>query len=107
MARLDRSQCGYDKDPFLPWFEHWKKQTCFSARDWDNLCSYLSRSDIAAVLVYPDVWKAMREPECEKEAVRRLGNPWSKINMPFTGDRDLKTVQWFDVWAFSGKCNTP
>jgi hypothetical protein len=71
------SQCAnYAREPYLAWFDAWRKQRCLTKPEIDSLCGYLGEhKELSAFFVYPDIWTAAREPGCRKELERRLGPP--------------------------------
>lgn len=76
-GRMVPSQCTpYDREPYQSWFQAWSEQRCFTPSEWQDFCDYLRRqSNIAAVLVYPDVWKGAATPTCQSDFRRHLGEP--------------------------------
>jgi hypothetical protein len=76
-ARMTPSYCGeYRQEPYLSWHQAWYEQRCFSPTEWRELCDYLERhSELAAILVYPDIWKGASSAYCEAQFERYLGKP--------------------------------
>lgn len=76
-GRLEQKDCRiYDRKPYQSWFAAWKEERCFDEKEWDEFCAFLdTRSELSAVLVYPDLWSATGKPECSAEFTRRLGKP--------------------------------
>jgi hypothetical protein len=76
-ARMLPSDCElYAKAPYLSWFEAWRTNRCLTAPEWDAFCDYLgAHSELSALFVYPEIWKAASAPECHAELERRLGKP--------------------------------
>jgi hypothetical protein len=76
-GRMLESHCDlYKQEPYLSWFDAWREQRCLNTGEWEAFCGYLSKhSELSAVFVYPDIWKAARAPSCRAELDRRLGRP--------------------------------
>lgn len=76
-SRTVPKQCEiYDSFPFRSWVSAWREQRCFSNMDWESFCRFLEEhSELSAILIYPELWKAAEEPECKKQIEAHLGLP--------------------------------
>lgn len=76
-ARMNTEACRrYDAPPYAALFDAWKRDRCLSPPEWDNLCSFLNQDhSLSAILIYPDLWRAIESPQCRQEVISRLGNP--------------------------------
>jgi hypothetical protein len=82
-ARLVWSQCEvYNHRPFTAWFQAWGQNRCLEGTEWPEFCDYLaSQGDLAAVLVYPGIWKAVATPGCRAQFDAHLGPPLHQANI--------------------------
>ncbi len=76
-ARLAESQCDlYRRPPYSSWFHAWADQRCFNEVEWNDFCRYLDeRSDLAAILVYPEIWFGAADSDCRARFDAKLGAP--------------------------------
>ncbi len=104
-ARLVESQCrAYNHAPYMSWFSAWKHQRCLNPQEWTEFCEYLSKADLAAILIYPDIWTGARDPQCALEIEKHLGAPLAKGKFAFRGSRGAPNTETMDVLRFGGKC---
>lgn len=77
LSRMVTAQCDvYDGTPYRSWFAAWNADRCFDDSEWRELCRYLDdHAEMSGVLVYTDLWRASRQPECQAAFGRHLGPP--------------------------------
>lgn len=75
LSRLNQNQCSlYAFEPIQSLARAWRGRSCPDTHTWSLFCDYLKgQKSLAAVLVYPDAWKPIGEPACQRELERRLG----------------------------------
>lgn len=105
-GRLVESDCRiYGNAPYSSWFRAWKEERCFTGEEWEEFCRYLgSRPETAAVLVYPDLWKAAGESACVSELERRLGPPLARAEYPQSHETKARVSGTGRVWRFAPRC---
>ena len=76
-SRLLDAQCGiFARFPFDSWMQAWAQRRCFNEEDWKGLCNHLKEHpELAAVLVYPEMWWGEGKPECLEDFKTHLGQP--------------------------------
>ncbi len=101
-ARMVQAHCeNYGKAPFTDWFAAWAANRCFTPREWDGFCGYLeSRTELAGILLYPEIWPAVQKSECRAELERRLGQPLGEAPIVLSAHRggipkDTGTLRWY------------
>ncbi|MCM2277501.1 MAG: hypothetical protein NDJ89_05445 [Oligoflexia bacterium] len=101
-SRMTPAHCAiYRRTPYTEWFAAWRENRCFSPAEWDGFCGHLrERTELSAVLVYPDIWKAAGRPECLAEFERRLGpargqSAFPIVPSPGGQDRTQTRLLWF------------
>lgn len=105
-SRLMFSDCEiYRRAPFTSWFEAWRQQRCLSDPEWDEFCGYLKEhSEIAAVLVHPELWHAAGTPECRQKLEARLGPPLGEGSYPIAPTRGGQGAWPSRIIWYSPRC---
>lgn len=106
LSRRVPSQCkAYEGEPYRTWFDAWSKQRCLEDHEWESFCAYLEgHQELSAVLVYYDLWSALRDPACDAKLRKYLGEPRQeeKIDAWFT--RGAKSVHPGRIRWYSPRC---
>ena len=89
-SRMTAPQCGlYDGAPFDGWFTAWRGERCFSDEQWVETCGYLKKhTELAALLVFPDLWGISKSPECLARLSKYLGPPLQTASFVTVDTRD-------------------
>jgi hypothetical protein len=108
-SRLVPSQCvPYSQAPFALWFDAWRKDRCFTPDEWKGFCSHLDEHpQLAAVLLYSDLWPAILKPSCQQELKEHLGEPLAESQFygdGYTGGVGKRLIR---VQRYPGKCQMP
>jgi hypothetical protein len=108
-SRMVWSQCDtYNREPYGSWYRAWKENRCFTESDWKGFCSYLDEhTELAAVLVYPDLWSAAGQPDCWSQFEKHLGMPHKTAQYQAIHDRGEGAPELGRISWFSPKCLTP
>jgi hypothetical protein len=107
-SRLVEKQCKtYDAAPFYSWIVAWREQRCFNEEDWKGFCDYLDQnSQLSAILIYPDLWKAAQQPECLQQIHRHLGVPVAHSSFFGNADRGGHGKDLLQVERYAPKCHS-
>jgi hypothetical protein len=93
------------KRPYEEWFEAWRDERCFSAREWEGLCRYLDgHKELSALLVLPDVWYAARDPSCQAAFRAHLGEPLGRGTYVAYREPTYRAPFMAEVWWFAPRC---
>jgi len=107
-SRINDAQCKiYQGQPMSSWFTAWTSGRCFTAKEWDQFCSYLdSHQEITALLVYPEIWNLNDGDACIRDFARRLGPPLGQTRVAKEGARAGQWKEWTRILHYEPKCIT-
>ncbi len=107
LARLVASQCEvYGHQPYQSWFSAWRSQRCLTPAEWDDFCKYLDEHrELAAVLVYPDIWLAAGDPSCQAQMEQRLGAKIDEGRFVIKTTRDLDDLRYSRIFQYAPRCS--
>lgn len=95
----------YNYSPFKEWFNAYSQQRCFSDAELKLLCEYLDQTqDLAAVIVYPHLWKGSNTPECRARFEHYLGKPVSDIPYSPRSTRFPETAGLHHAFHYAPRC---
>jgi hypothetical protein len=105
-SRLVPKQCEvYQKKPYLSWIEAQWQRRCLTPVEWTDFCQYLDQhSELAAVLIYPDTWIGLTEPQCLDQLHSHLGKPLAESSFFGDGSPGGKGSIPLRVWRFPTHC---
>ena len=105
-ARLVPAQCEiYNKPPYTSWFKAWAQDRCFTETEWKDFCAYVSdHKELSAILIYPDIWKAVGRPECLAQFEKVLGRPLSQADFSIGIKRGGEPTGLSRVWRYTPRC---
>jgi hypothetical protein len=104
--RMLPDQCEYyRKAPFQSWFQAWRERRCFNPEDWKQFCGYLeTRSELSAILLYPEMWEGASKPECLAEFSARLGPPLGSAEIATSATRGGQGTDFTRILRFNPRC---